>query len=370
MVQLKSLTAVPDPRPRRRAQVLSALAASKADAIVVSHLPNVRYLSGFTGSNALLLLTPKSAVLFTDPRYAIQATQECDCPVKVITGSTWSGVAKSIALRSIRRLALESAHLSFDQWHSLAALLGKPVKLVPVKELVERLRSVKSPDEIHAIRRSVALCSQAYSQTIASVRPGMTELDVAATLDHAMRLLGAEGPAFETIVAAGSRSALPHARPSAARLKPNQVLLVDMGANLGGYSSDMTRVAHLGRPGARIRALYSAVLEAQLAAIEAVRPGALCRHVDAAARRALKKRNLDQFFTHSTGHGLGLEIHEGPRLGAKVDAPLEPGMVITIEPGVYLSGFGGIRIEDTVLVTSSGVEVLTPTPKEFLVIAS
>lgn len=370
MLQSKGLTVVPDPRPQRRARLLRALVALKADAILVSHLPNVRYLSGFTGSNGLLLLTPKTVILFTDPRYDIQASQECDCKVKVVAGAVWTAAAEEVKRRRVGRLALESAHVPFDLWAATASSLGKGVKLVPVRDVVESLRAVKSAGEIEAIRRSVALCSQAYESAIAQAKPGMTEFEVAAALDHAMRLLGAEGPAFETIVAAGKRSALPHARPTAARLKANQLLLVDMGANLDGYASDMTRVAHLGRPGPRARSLYQAVLEAQLAGIDAVRPGALCRDVDAAVRKTLRRSRLDKFFTHSTGHGLGLEIHEGPRLGAKVETPLEPGMVVTVEPGVYQPEFGGIRIEDTVLVTETGVEVLTPTPKDFLVIAS
>ena len=252
----------------------------------------------------------------------------------------------------------------------MADLLGKAARPVPVRDLVEGLRMVKSEGEIASIRRSVLLNSEAYARAMAEVRVGMTELELAAELDHHMRLLGAEAPAFETIVAAGARSALPHARPGNGRLKLNQLLLIDMGASLAGYASDMTRVAHLGRPGARARALYAAVLEAQMCAIEAVRPGATCAEVDAAARRPLERRKLGEFFTHSTGHGLGLEIHEGPRVGLKGTTVLEPGMVITIEPGVYLQGFGGVRIEDTVRVTQAGVEVLTPTAKELRVVAS
>lgn len=370
MLQLGGLTVVPDPRPRRRAALFPALARSKADAIVVSHLPNVRYLSGFTGSHGLLLLTGRGATLLTDPRYDLQAAQECDCPTKVVTGSIWSAAASELRRRRVKRVALESAAVSFERWSALAAELGSGVRLVAVKDLVENLRAVKSPGEIQRIRHSVALCSRAYEQTIPDVRPGMTERQVAALLDHAMRMLGAESPAFETIVASGRRSALPHARPAAAAIRSNRILLIDMGACVDGYMSDMTRVAHLGKPSARARSLYQAVLEAQLAAIAAIRPGVPCREVDSAARRSLKRRGLDRYFTHSTGHGLGLEIHEGPRLGAKIDVALEPGMVVTVEPGVYLPEFGGIRIEDTVLVTDNGVEVLTPTPKEFLVIAS
>jgi Xaa-Pro aminopeptidase len=195
----------------------------------------------------------------------------------------------------------------------------------------------------------------------------MREGDLAAELDYRMRRQGAEGPAFETIVAAGARTALPHARPTSARLVQG-LLLVDMGAMLDGYASDMTRMLFLGRPGARVRRAYKAVLEAQLAAIDAVRPGVPAKTVDRAARRVLARHGLANAFVHSTGHGLGLEIHEPPRIGKKEKTPLECGMAITIEPGVYVEGFGGIRIEDTVSVTKNGCEVLTPTSKELRIL--
>lgn len=359
-----------DHRPQRRARLLDSVARQRAESILVSFLPNVRYLCGFTGSNGLLLITPKTAILFTDPRYEIQAAQECDCEVKIVKGSPWPAAATEARRRHVPRLALEADKVSFDQWSAFASQLGKKVSLVPVRELVEALRAVKSQDEIAAIRRSVQVCSKAFTQTVRKIRPGMAEFEVAAELDHRMRMLGAEAPAFETIVASGPRTALPHARPGAGTLRPNQLLLVDMGASVAGYSSDMTRVLHIGHPGTRARALYHAVLEAQLAAISAVRPGATCGDVDNAARRSLRKAKLDRYFTHSTGHGLGLEIHEAPRVAARTETRLQPGMVITIEPGVYLEEFGGVRIEDTVLVTETGVEVLTPTTKEFLVIPS
>jgi Xaa-Pro aminopeptidase len=183
-----------------------------------------------------------------------------------------------------------------------------------------------------------------------------------------MRRLGAEKPSFETIVASGARSALPHAHPTGARLKLGQLLLIDMGAFVDGYASDMTRMLFLGRPGARVKRLYRAVLEAQLAAIDAVRPGVTTSHVDRQARHVLKKFGLDRAFVHSTGHGLGLEIHELPRIGRKDKTLLAAGMAITIEPGAYLEGFGGVRIEDTVVVTAGGCEVLTPTSKELRVL--
>jgi Xaa-Pro aminopeptidase len=203
---------------------------------------------------------------------------------------------------------------------------------------------------------------------VARVKPGMKEQDLAAELEYRMRRLGAEKPSFETIVAGGERSALPHAQPTAARFETGQLIVVDMGALQEGYCSDMTRMLFLGTPGAKVKRTYKAVLEAQLAGIDAVRAGARTAAVDAAARKVLLGYGLEQAFVHSTGHGLGLEIHEPPRLGKRDKGRLKAGMAITIEPGVYIEGFGGIRIEDTVLVTDKGCEILTPTNKELRIL--
>jgi Xaa-Pro aminopeptidase len=227
---------------------------------------------------------------------------------------------------------------------------------------------VKSPTEIERIRRSVETNSKAFEQAVARVRPGMKEQDLAADLEYRMRRLGAEKPSFETIVAGGVRSALPHAQPTAARFRAGELIVVDMGALQEGYCSDMTRMLYLGAPTAKVKRTYKAVLEAQLAGIDAVRAGVRTAAVDAATRNVLKGYGLDGAFIHSTGHGLGLEIHEPPRLGKRDKGRLKAGMAITIEPGVYLEGFGGIRIEDTVLVTEKGCEILTPTGKELRVL--
>jgi Xaa-Pro aminopeptidase len=227
---------------------------------------------------------------------------------------------------------------------------------------------VKSPAEIDLIRNSVRLNSEAFAQTLPLVRPGISEIDLAAELEYRMRRLGAEKPAFESIVAFGSRSALPHARPTANILGASGLLLIDVGAVRDGYSSDMTRTAFLGRPARKIRELYGAVLEAQLAACAAVKEGVTAAAVDRTARSVLRRHHLDRAFVHSTGHGLGLEIHEIPRLGRRDTTRLQAGMAITIEPGVYLQEFGGIRIEDTVVVTRTGCEVLTPTSKDLVII--
>lgn len=347
---------------------MEALAEHRCDAALVSRLPNVRYLTGFTGSNAILFLSARAAVLFTDPRYDLQAHEECDCRVRAVRGSTWEGVWKYIAGRC-RRLAMEAEHVSHDTWTETERRLGRRAKLVPVRGLVERLRRVKSAAEVEAIRASARVCGQAFAEAAAMLKPEMSERDAAAEIEYRMKRLGAEGPAFETIVAAGPRAALPHARPGQAKLGAGPVL-IDMGASVAGWMSDMTRMVHLGRPSRSFLRLYSAVREAQQAALAEVRAGAAARKADAAARRVLKAHGLAAFFTHSTGHGVGLEIHEAPRLGARSEDILEAGMVVTVEPGVYLAGTAGVRIEDTVLVTESGAEILTAVGKELLVLPS
>jgi Xaa-Pro aminopeptidase len=286
----------------------------------------------------------------------------------VSKGPILPAVADIVARGRLRRLGFERTHLSYDGFDLLRANLPVNASLDPVSGWLEAHRMLKSEAEIELIRRSVATNSKAFELAARRVRPGMREQDLAAEIDHQMRLLGAEKPSFETIVAAGERSALPHAHPTAAVLKPRQLVLIDMGAFQDGYASDMTRMLFLGAPTARVKRLYRAVLEAQLAAIDAVRPGVTTSRVDRAARSVLKAYKLERAFVHSTGHGLGLEIHELPRIGKKDKTPLAAGMAITIEPGVYLDGVGGIRIEDTVVVTPSGCEILTPTPKDLRLI--
>jgi Xaa-Pro aminopeptidase len=351
---------------QRRSALAQQLAPQGVDALLVSFLANVRYLSGYTGSNGMLLLFASGeATFFTDPRYRIQAAAEVNCRVKVSTGPLLPDVLALIARKRVRRLGFEKSRLGYDQYELLKSKLPVRCALEPLAGLVEAQRMVKSAQELALIRRSVDANSKALEAALRVIRPGRTrEIDLAAEIDYRMRKLGAERPAFDTIVASGPRSALPHAQPTQRILGKNELLLIDMGATLDGYASDMTRMLYLGRPSSRIKRIYSAVLEAQLAAISAVRPGVTAGYVDRQARQTLKAQKLDQAFVHSTGHGLGLEIHEPPRLGKKEKTRLQEGMAITIEPGVYLNGFGGIRIEDTVVVTKTGCEVLTPTPKE------
>jgi Xaa-Pro aminopeptidase len=346
----------------RREAARKTLRENRTDGYAITALPNVRYLTGFTGSNGALLLTQDRALFFTDPRYETQAGMECDCDVKVVKGPLLPELSKWVQRLRLKSLGFEENRISYEDHGRLKQMKG--VRLKPVAGMVERLRMVKSQPEIATIHASVQLNSAALEQALRHFTTAMTEQNLAAEIDYRMRLLGAEGTAFETIVASGERTALPHARPTEVPLSGDELLLIDMGASVAGYASDMTRTFAVGKLDSRKRRMHRAVLESQLAALSAVRPGVTCTSVDAAARRVLRGYGMDKLFVHSTGHGLGLEIHERPRIGRKETAVLEPGMVITIEPGVYQQGLGGVRIEDTVVVTQSGCQILTPTGKE------
>jgi Xaa-Pro aminopeptidase len=341
----------------------------KIDALLVSALPNIRYLSGFTGDNGLLLVTPESQTLFTDPRFTIQASQECTCAVKIAPrGPVDPYAVEAIRRKKLKRVGFEATRMIYDVHRRLKEALPLGVTLKPIGAVIEQLRMVKSKEEIARIRLSVQTNSQAFEKTVQSIRPGVSESHIAAELEFQMRRLGAEKPAFETIVATGPRSALPHARPGSRKVGVDELLLIDMGACQDGYMSDMTRMLFFGKVNRRARDMYGSVLKAQLAAIAAVREGITSGQVDQQARQVMESEGLGKEFVHSTGHGLGLEIHEPPRVGRRDKTRLQAGMVITIEPGAYIRDFGGIRIEDTVLVTKNGCEILTPTSKELMVL--
>jgi Xaa-Pro aminopeptidase len=350
----------------------------RSDALLVTHLPNIRYICGFTGSAAILLLENSRATLFTDSRYTLQARQEVrDASTIIAPHGLLRALGEALkARRGTIRLAFSPAQLTVAQKDALQLTVGARLRWLSAPDLIERLRAVKDAAELALMRQSARLISDVWSSAVRNVKPGVSELAVAADIERSMKLQGASGPSFETIVASGPRSAWPHARPTPKLLRKNELVVLDQGAILRDYCSDMTRTVFLGRSavGARagvrsnnkLRSLYAAVLEAQEAAIAAIRPGVSAASVDAAARKVFKRLGLDRYFTHSTGHGLGLEIHEMPRLGRAEETVLQQGMVVTVEPGVYIEGMGGIRIEDEVLVTSRGAEVLTTASREFL----
>ncbi len=352
----------------RRRSVSEGLADRKLDAMLIAGGPNLRYLSGFTGDNGNLLLTADRAILFTDPRFEIQSAEETTCRVRIAKGPLALDVAAVVKRMGLATIGYEPGRMTVEAFEAVRSKLPMKASLQAAPGWIEQLRMMKSASEIELIRRSVETNSRAFEQAVSRARAGMRESDLAAELEYRMRRLGAEKPSFETIVAGGARSALPHAQPTSAKFEPGQLVVVDMGAQQEGYASDMTRMLHVGAPSAKTKKMYRAVLEAQLAAIDTVKAGVATAKVDRAARQVLKGYGLDQLFVHSTGHGLGLEIHEPPRVGRRDKSRLAAGMAITIEPGVYLEGFGGIRIEDTVVVTETGCEILTPTSKELRIV--
>jgi Xaa-Pro aminopeptidase len=345
-----------------------SVSALPVDALLVTHLPNINYLCGFTGSNALLLVESTRATLFTDSRYTIQAREEVSgARIEIAKHGLIKALGGMLIRRSGRqRVGYEPSQVTVAQKDALQSLAGTSVRWVAAPLAVEKLRAIKDAAEQALMRDAAALISEVWTKVLAGIKPGTAELAVAAEMEYAMKLQGASGPSFGSIVASGPRSALPHARPTPKLLKKNDLVVLDQGAIVRGYCSDMTRTVFLGRAPAIVRSLYQAVLEAQASAKDVIRPGVKAGEVDAAARKVLQRQNLDRYFTHSTGHGLGIEIHELPRLGKGEDTTLQEGMALTVEPGVYIQGLGGIRIEDEVLVTAKGAVVLTSASREFL----
>ena len=338
--------------------------------ILVTHLPNVRYLTGFTGSAGMLAVGQRTATLWVDPRYILQAHEQAD-GVEVIEEKEGilRGLATWLRKNGVREATFEASTLTCAQFEQIRKETGESLHLKPMDDLIEELRIVKDRGEIEAIRKAGIVTADVFIELRPQIRPGATEQDLAAEIEYRMRKKGAEGAAFETIVASGPRSAYPHARPSSKALQECEFVIFDLGAILGGYAADMTRTVYLGEPTRRVHRLYSAVLKSQEGAVTSVQDSTPTGEVDSAARRILAKHGLARYFTHSTGHGVGLEIHERPRLAKGQTTCLRSGSVVTVEPGVYLEGFGGIRIEDTVLVGPDGPENLTPASKEDWVIS-
>ena len=357
----------------RLQRLRASLSENHLDLLLVTHLPNVRYLCGFTGSAAALLVSGRSATLFTDGRYTAQTHAEVSAAAIVIARKAPSTAAADFLAKSTRAsarrvLGIEAEYVSVAIRERIASQVASKFKLSCTSMLVEKVRMVKDAVEIRLLRRAAELGAGLFRTALKKIRPAVREIEVAAAMEYEARRKGAEGMSFPTIIAAGERSALPHGRASEALIPRNGFVVCDFGVILAGYCSDRTRTVHVGRPSAAARGIYEAVLEAQEEAIHAVRPGVKVSDVDAAARQALRRPKLDRYFTHSTGHGLGLEIHELPRLAAGQDQILEEGMVITVEPGVYVPGKRGVRIEDVVVVTATGCEVLSPADKELIVI--
>ena len=366
----------------RLSNARTAIRSLALDALVVSHLPNIRYLTGFSGTAGLVVLTAAECLLIVDFRYRAAAktlvashTALAEHITVVVPEQSYDETLTDV-LRGLgaRRIGVEGAWMPVSRFNKLSAALAAaaptPLRspdacpaLVPTERVIEQARMVKDEEEIEKFREAGRLIVEMAERAVTLVKPGRSEIDIAAELDALIKQAGFEKPAFETIVASGPNSALPHARPTRRVLQDGEGVVLDFGGVYDGYCVDLTRTVALGDAGADFRRLFAGVAEAQQAAIASVRPGVMASQVDAAARGVLGRYGLEEAFGHGTGHGLGLEVHEEPRI-AKArtglpDVALEPGMVFTIEPGVYVDGVGGVRIEDDVLVTDAGCEVLT-----------
>jgi Xaa-Pro aminopeptidase len=361
------------PYARRRDDLFRAVRAAGLDALLVAKACNVSYLTGFTGDSSYLLVTPSRVILVSDDRFRMQIEQECPDLETNIRGhdrNTYQAVGEVVTKLGLHNVGVEASGVTLEAFEYLKGEC-KSATLVGTSGHVEKLRSIKDETEVEAIRQAIRIAEQGFAALQATIRPSDTEKDVADLLDGYVRRAGGDGMAFPTIAGVGERSALPHANLSGHRVESSPFYLLDWGARKAHYHSDLTRVrwAPGGRPNrdveSRLEKMYTVVLEAQTRAIAALRPGVSVKVVDAAARGYIASAGFGDYFNHGLGHGIGLEIHEAPAIRSNSDDVLQAGMVVTIEPGVYLPDFGGVRIEDDILITPDGPVVLTSVPKDW-----
>lgn len=350
----------------RRDRLRRLLRGTGAGGLLVTHPANVTYLTGFTGDSSYLLLMPCDEVMISDGRYAQQLAEECpdlDTAIRRPGVELLPMTARVVGAAKLHQLAIEAASMTVAFLAGLSKQLPR-LEIVPTTSLVEGLREIKDREEVAQIRQAIDLAERAFAMVRAGLRPERTEKQIAHDLEHQIRSLGGTGCSFTPIVGVGPRGALPHARLSDHRVEESDLILIDWGARGELYVSDLTRILVTGRISTKLERVYGVVLRAQQAAISAIRPGAVLKEIDAAARSVIADAGLGKFFRHGLGHGIGLEIHEGPRFAPNQEGQLKAGMVVTVEPGVYLSRWGGVRIEDDVLVTRTGCEVLSHLAKE------
>jgi Xaa-Pro aminopeptidase len=352
---------------QRRSVLVQKMEALDLQGLLVTHPADWYYLTGFTGDSGALVVSRRGTTLITDGRFVGQAKAETT-GVGVVQqkASLFESTGKFLSENKARSVGFEATQLSVSQYGALRKATRRGCKWTPATGLVASLRMHKDAQELAVMRRAAILAGRVMEQAIPLLKAGVREFEVAADIEYQMRKRGASGAAFETIVAFGERAALPHARPTAKRLKKNEFVVLDLGVILAHYCSDITRTFYFGKAPERVRQWYKAVQDAQVAAIAAVKNGVLCGDVDAAARQVLERQGLGKYFVHSTGHGLGLEVHEDPRIARGQKKRLEPGNVVTIEPGIYIEGVGGIRIEDDVVVHADRVEVLTRISRDLI----
>jgi Xaa-Pro aminopeptidase len=351
---------------RRRRQLARHLKDDGVDALLITALPNVTYLTGFSGDSSYLVLRRNRAILISDPRFAEQIEEECpglETHIRPPTQPLQQAVGAVVKKLGVKSVGFESVHVSVADWETLRGLTPA-VDWKPVKDRVEQLRVVKDASEIVQIREAIEIAERAFAMFQAMLRPDDDEKSLSDALEAYIRRAGGKCSSFPSIVAVGERAALPHAPPTRKKVAEAGELLVDWGASGRFYKSDLTRVLATRKISPKLEKIYALVLQAQRRALDAVRPGIKALDVDAEARSVITRGGFGQFFGHGLGHGLGLEVHEGPGIRQNSQTVLEPGMVFTIEPGIYLPGWGGVRLEDDVLVTPDGCEVLTSVTKE------
>jgi Xaa-Pro aminopeptidase len=358
---------VTDLRSNRIGALVDGLTAAHLDGLLLTGLSNIRYLTGFSGSSALLVVTPRDVVLITDFRYQTQVVDEVGdlARVAIEASSLWTGLWQQLAHMPVKVLGFETAHIQHRDFQRLVEA-GARWQWRPTVDLVETLRERKDGGEIARIQDAAGVATRALGRTLPQVHVGMSELQVAGVLEKALRDEGSEGFPFPSIVASGPRAALPHARSSTRTLESGDFLLMDFGAEVGGYCSDVTRTVVVGRASEEHREVYEAVRGANERAASGVRAGMTGRDADALARHYIERAGFGELFGHSLGHGIGLEVHEAPRLAKTAEGALPEGAVVTIEPGIYRPGWGGVRIEDDVVLGADGPHILTEFPRELL----
>lgn len=338
------------------------------DAVLVVKRANVIYLSGFTGTAAYLLITGEDAVIVTDFRYKEQAELEAGLyDVVQYQGNVAPALEQQLKLRGVKRLGFEETFLSFERYREFQNNLGIN-EMVPMEGMVESLRIVKDDEEAERIKKAVGIADMAFSHVLQYIKPGVREIEIAAEIEYYMRKHGAKGTSFETIVASGTRSAMPHGVASEKPVEHGEAITFDFGAVYKDYCSDITRTVFLGQPSCEMKKIYGIVLDAQILSLEAIKSELDCVEIDRTARDFIEKAGYGSFFGHGLGHGVGLEVHEAPRLFPNANGRLLNGMTVTVEPGIYLSGMGGVRIEDLVIIRNDRALVLTKAPKEMIIL--
>jgi Xaa-Pro aminopeptidase len=352
----------------RLRKVKIALEERGLDGFLVTHLPNVRYLAGFSGTTGLCLVGRDASYFITDFRYDEQSHQEVKgLRIAIAKNSLSDELSKRKLLRGMRRVAVEGNHLPLGEYQKLKKTFPR-LRFTPLADVIEVISAVKDEEEISLIKKAAQISDRVFQEVLASLKPGIRELELSAEISYLHKRYGAERDAFESIVASGPRGALPHGIATAKKIRTGECVTLDFGCVFRGYCCDITRTVSLGKPANKLREVHRIVLEAQMLAIEAVKSGMAVKELDAVARRYITRNGFGTFFRHSLGHGIGLRIHEPPRVSAQSSYRLRDGNVITIEPGIYLPGIGGARIEDDVVVMNGKSVVLNKAPKQLLIL--